>query len=178
MLKITLTEFADVSQIVIAIATLFLAAYIFIYQRERDKKSDHSTALLNEQNIRLQWFKELVIQPNVERINRFYDQLHTVKEMISSDNMQDTEKQNISAFIKKESADLRKAFIDLLLQLNPELGNKVMTNIDELIDGLIEAIFNDDLKLTRPTVFDKHVSSKIAYSKNSLIGLLFNYKGV
>jgi hypothetical protein len=178
MLNITLSEFADISQVVIAIASLALAAYIFIYQRRHDSASERATAVLNEQNIRLQWFKELVVQPSMNSINNFYANLHKVKVMIKSDYMQDHEKQDISEFIKKESSKLRKEFIDMLIQLNPKLGNTVMANIDSLIDGLTESIFNDDLKLTRDAVYDQHISSKISYSKNSLIALLFNYKGV
>lgn len=178
LLNISLSEFADLSQVVIAIAGFFLAGYVFIYQRGQDKVNERITAQLNEQNIRLQWFKELVVQPNVIHINKFYDQLQTVKDMITSDNMQDHEKQAISTFIKKESSDFRKAFVDLLIQLDSELGNKVMENIDGLIDGLTESIFNDDLKLTRPTVYEKCISSKISYSKNSLVGLLYQFKGM
>ena len=64
----SLSDIADLSQVIIAIANLFLAGYILIYQIRKDRKTDNETARLNEQNIKLQWFKELIVQPNIDII--------------------------------------------------------------------------------------------------------------
>ena len=53
-----------------------------------------------------------------------------------------------------------------------------LQNIDELVDSITNAIFNDELKLNKSNVYDKNIGSKISYSKNNLISLLYNYKGI
>lgn len=177
-IQFTLSDVADLSQVVIAVANLGLAFYIFIYQKNKDKNAELQTALLHEQNIKLQWFKELVLQPNLNGINRFYDQLFTVPSRFSSNDMDYEERLVINNFIKQELAILRKSFVDLLIQVDKKLAEEILANLDGLIDDLTETIFNEELKLKNSIVCEKHINSKISYSKNSLMGLLYNYKGV
>ena len=80
----SLPDIADISQVIIAIANLFLAGYVLIYQIRKDKKIDNQTARLNEKNIKLQLFKELIVQPNMDTISVFYSNLHTIKSKINS----------------------------------------------------------------------------------------------
>ena len=176
--SLTLSEFADVAQVAIAIANIFLAGYIFLYQRKKDNEQQFQTALLNEQNIKLQWFKELVVQPNLPIINNFYLHLNTLKEKITSNDLTETDKEAINFFVKEELSIIRKTFVDALLQIDKSFSEKVLTNLDELVDGITDAIFNDELKLAIPHIYEKHVGTKISYSHNNLIALLYNYKGV
>ena len=175
---VTLKDVADISQVVVGISSLFLAGYVFIYQRQKDKKNDFQTALLHEQNIKLQWFKELVVQPNLGTINQFYTNLHSIKEKITSDNMSLPEREDMNNYIKSELSAIRKTFIDILLQVDNKFGALILKNLDDLVDELTEAIFNDELKLKHPAVCEKHLTNKISYSKNSFLALLYNYKGL
>ncbi len=174
----TISALSDWAQVFIAIANLILAFYLLIYQRERDTKNENSTALLNEQNIKLQWFKELIVQPNMTEIILFYSNLHTIDSKINSNDLTDEEKQNINEFVKLELSKLRKSFVDGLFLIDKEFAQQLMSNLDELIDGITNVIFNDELKLKNPTVYEKNIGSKISVSKNKVIAQLFNYKGI
>jgi hypothetical protein len=176
--NLSLSDFSDIAQVVIAGINLFLAAYIIIYQIQKDKKSDNDTARLNEQNIKLQWYKELIVQPNIGVINTFYDNLALIKEKITSNDLDEQQKESINEFVKTELSKIRKSFVDVLLQIDKPFADKVLENLDELVDGITNSIFDQELKLKLPAVYDKNIGSKISYSKNKLLALLYNYKGV
>lgn len=177
-MQMSLSNFADLAQVIIAVVNLSLAGYIFLYQRKKDQKEEVQTALLNEQNIKLQWFKELIVQPNLKGIESFYTNLEGIKERISSNDLSVEEKETINNFVKQHLSSLRKTFIDILLQVDKPFSDKVLQNLDELVDNITNAIFNDELKLASPQVYEKHIGSKIAYSRNLLIALIYNYKGL
>lgn len=174
----SLSDFSDLSQVIIASANLFLAAYLLLYQLRKDKKTDSETARLNEQNIKLQWFKELVIQPNIPAINSFYSNLSTIKSLLTTDDISISQKEQINDFIKNEMSTLRKVVVDVMLGIDKPFYDELLENIDELTDDLTNSIFNDDLKLNRESVYEKQIGSKISYSKNKLIAQLYNYKGI
>jgi len=174
----SLSDFSDLSQIIIAVANLFLAGYVLLYQIRKDKRTELDAAHSNEQNIKLQWIKELIVQPNIPFINHFYERLHSIKEKITTDNLTTEERETINNMIKQELSLFRKTFIDVLLQIDKAFAFQVLKNLDQLIDDITEAIFNDELKLSKLPVYEKHIGSKIAYSKNNLIALLYNYKGL
>lgn len=174
----SLSDISDLSQIIIAIANLFLAGYVIIYQIRKDRKTDNETARINEQNIKLQWFKELIVQPNMDTIALFYSNLHTIKDKINSNDLKIAEKEDINNFVKAELVKLRKSFVDVLQLVDKKFADQLLKNLDELIDGITNAIFDDELKLKNPSVYEKNIGSKISYSKNNLISQLYNYKGL
>lgn len=174
----SLSDMADWSQVLIALVNLFLAGYVIFYQIKKDKKSENDTAKLNEQNIKLQWFKELVVQPNMKEIIEFYHNLNTIDSKINSNDLTDEEKEDINEFVKSELSKLRKSFVDVLFLIDKNFAEQLMTNLDELIDGITNSIFNDELKLKNPVVYEKNIGSKISISKNKVLAQLYNYKGI
>ena len=84
----------------------------------------------------------------------------------------------MNEFAKYELSKIRKSFVDVLLHVDKPFADKVLANLDELVDGITNSIFEEELKLKLPSVYDKSIGSKISYSKNKLLALLYNYKGV
>lgn len=109
---------------------------------------------------------------------RIRTRVSSIKDKITNDNLSDPEKEELNQFVKNELAALRKSFIDVLLRVDAAFGKDVKNNLDGLVDGITEAIFNDELKLSRAGVYEKHIGSKISYSRNTLIAQLYNYKGI
>jgi hypothetical protein len=162
----TITIITTISQVIIALSNLLLACYIFFYQRTKDRNA-----------VELQWFKELLIEPNIERINDFYFNLHDTVSPIRETSISVNELQEINTNIKKELSDLKKSFIDMLMLVDRNFGKKIETNVETLIDNLTTAIFNEELKLNHPNVFNKEFTTIINYSKNNLFALIYGYKG-
>ena len=175
--NLTISDLSGIANIVIAIISLLLACYIFIYQRGKDKNDKDEIAKLQEQNIRLQWFKELIIQPHLSEINHFYSQLHSIESKFSEAPISEELSINLNAFIKLEHSKLRRSFYDVILAVNPAVHLEIKNNLDTLIDKITNAIFNMDLNLNDKATFDKEIGSIISYSYNDLISKIYNYKG-
>ena len=73
---------------------------------------------------------------------------------------------------------MRKSFVDVLQLVDKRFAEQLLKNLDELVDGITNAIFNDELKLKVSSVYEKNIGSKISYSKNNLISQIYNYKGL
>ncbi len=172
-----ISEISDIANIVIAIISLALAFYIFVYQRDKDSKDKREALNLQEQSIRLQWFKELIIQPHLVEIETFYSHLHSIESRFTPAGITDEQKIEVINFIKDERSKVRKTFGDILINVNPELYNHIKTNLDNLIDKITNIIFDDGLNLHHKPTFDKEIGSLISYSHNDLISKIYNYKG-
>ena len=184
-----MSDFADIANIIIAAISSLLAAYIFIYQRGKDKtdkeesqQKDHDDKVealnLQEQNIRLQWFKELIIQPHLNEINNFYTALHSIESNFTNGTNSDDLKIEISEFVKGEGVKLRKSFGDILRTVTPQLHSDIKSNLDTLIDNIVNKIFDSAINLKDRVIFYREVGSLISYSHNDLISKIYNYKGI
>ena len=150
------SDFADIANIIIAIVYLFLAGYIFIYQRAKDKNDNikqlqneidakKESISLQEQNIRLQWFKELIIQPHIAEINSFYKNLYSIEAMLNVTPFSDDLNIDISEYVKAKGAEFRKSFIDILLSVSPIVHSDIKNNIDDLVDKITTKIIDAEL---------------------------------
>lgn len=187
--RLSLSDYSDISNVVIAALGLLLTAYVFLYQRGKDKRDaaaqqqkEHDdrieATMLQEQNIRLQWFKELVVQPHLPDINRFYAKLHDIDQLIVENPLSENRRQQISELVKQEQAMLRKKFVDVLRGVNTQLYNDVIANLDTLIGAITITLFDDGFNLTHKPTFEREIGSKITYSRNDLIRLIYSYKGL
>ena len=183
------SDIADIANIIIAIVNLFLAGYIFIYQRAKDKNDNinqlkneidakKEAISLQEQNIRLQWFKELIIQPHIVEINLFYTNLYSIEAMLKVNSISDDLKIDTSEFVKANGAALRKSFIDILLSVSPIVHFDIKNNIDDLVDKITSKIIDAELNLSDKRTFDREIGTLISYSHNDLISKIYNYKGI
>jgi hypothetical protein len=161
-----LTIAKDIATIVIALANLILASYVFYFQRKK-----------NRNDIKLQWFKELIIEPNMPNIDKFYNNLSGLRVRIVVPLLGEDEKRVINDSIKLEAQELRKSYITLLMMFDSKLGTKSKDNIDELVDNITNALFNDELRLSHPNVYDREIGQKILVSKTNLLSYIYNYYG-
>lgn len=179
---------SDIANILIACANVLLAGYVFIYQKNKDiddklsqKEKDQADKLYvlknQEQNIRLLWFKELIVQPHLAGIITFYKNMHGLEAKLSN-TITDEIKHEISQFIKHECSSLRKSFIDILRTVDPKLHSAIQNNIDTLLDHITNKLFDPGLNLNDRPTYEREVGSKISYSHNDLISKLYSYKGV
>jgi hypothetical protein len=174
---LSLSDVSDMSQIVIAVANLFLVVYIFIYTRQKDQDDILRNLKLQEQNTNLQWFKELIIQPHFPAVLSFYDQITLIAEGLLVKGIDDSTKITIADNIKESQAKIRKSFVDILRVVDPKLELRVKTNLDTLIGDLTIAIFDKEINLEHGLAFEKEIINKIIYSKNDLISIIYGFNG-
>ena len=73
----------SLANIIIASLTLILGWYVFIYQRKKDNENKVETEQLHRKNIKLQWFKEIIVQPKLQLLFDFFDALQELKSMLN-----------------------------------------------------------------------------------------------
>lgn len=184
-----ISDIADFSNIIIAAVNLVLAGYIFIYQKDKDKSellaqsqkeidAKQESLKLQEQNIKLLWFKELIVQPHINDIKDFFKCLYSIEQKLNVSPISDDLKIEVSEFVKSQGVNLRKSFIDVLLTVNPDLHSDIKKNIDGLIDEITTKIIDAGLNLNDKPTFDREIGTLISYSHNDLISRLYSYKGV
>lgn len=173
-----LSDFADLSQVIIAVINLFLAFYLLVYEKRKDSKNDNQASLLNKQNIRLQWFKDLIIQPNISKVNDFYDNLFLLKNRVQVTTFTQSEKIVVNNEVKDGMASLRKSFIDIITPIDRPLSNDLLANVDDLVDKITEALFNTSINLCVDSEYERHIENRISNSKNTFIAKLFSYEGL
>ena len=172
-----LSTFSDIANIVIAVVNLFLAGYIFIYQREKDKRDEASSSRLHDQDIKLQWFRDLIIGPHLRYVTSFYESVSSVSEQLTRTGLTNEEKIVISQSIKAEQAKLRKSFVEAVRSVHPKLGEMAYSNLDKLVDDLTETIFKEGIDLSDRKIFEKEIESRIFSSRNQLMSQIYNFKG-
>lgn len=174
--QINCENLADWANVIIAICSIILAGYVFIYQRRKDNTNTLETQQQIEQNIKLRWFKELIIQPNLGDLENFFETLHTLCPRFRTSN--DEEKMKVDEELKKEFSKIRRKLIDILLSVDSNLHTKVLSNHDDLLDHIVNTIYDSNYNLLDDQIYNEQIENKILTSKNRLIGLIYNYKGI
>lgn len=162
----TLDNIEKISNIIIALLTLILGYYVFIYQRHKDKIDRKS-----------QWLKDLIIEPKLATVDEFYSNISKLKSKINTNELTDEEKINIINDIKFQSSNFRKNFLTYLQFLAPALYEKLQINIDILTDELTDVISNDELKLCNEKTFEREITNRISNSQSYILQQLFEYQG-
>lgn len=158
-------DFSNLMDVILGLLTLFLTFYIFVIQKRYDSL-----------NTKFEWFKNLVIQPKLQDIYTFYDNIYAIKIRLNNQNIDDTAKIETIRVIKQEYQRLRKSFVGMLELTAPTLHSKTLENLDSLIDGITEVIDDDSLDFSDAETYSKHIDSKIELSYNSLFSLIYNHK--
>ncbi|HAK77402.1 MAG TPA: hypothetical protein DCR35_05180 [Runella sp.] len=172
-----LSDAADWANVLVAAFAFFFSIYTYHSQRKKDRENNLETQKQQEKNIRLQWYKDVVISPRVDKLNHFFNQLHTLRNQITTPDLDNDTKIELIDFCKNELSSLRKEFIDFILPINAVLYEKIKQELDNLIDSLTQTIDNDTLKLNNPVVYEAHINSHIVKTYTNVFTFVFSYEG-
>lgn len=176
-LCISLSDFADLSQVIIAIANLWLVFYTLTYTQGKDKKELLRNIAVQDQSVKLQWFKDLIVGPGLPKLLAFYDDITIYSEPLANASVSTAEKIHISDSIKKAGAVVRRSFVNLFRVVDVQLETKIANNLDNLIDAIVEATFNTEIDLSDVRTFEINIANKIQQSKTEIISLIYSFKG-
>lgn len=161
----------------IPLLNLLIVIYIFSYTKKKDTRELKRVLTLENQKITLQWFKELILQPNLSSVIMFYEKVDIISKGLLTKNLGESEKIEITDQIKSEASKIRKSFINLLQITNSGIDKQIGTNIDNLVDHITETVFNDGINLEHPPEHEKQITNHIIKSKTDLMSLLYSFKG-
>ena len=134
---LSLSDAADIANVIVAILAFVFSMYSFWIQRKRDRKNyeeanerqiqsekDAAEKLsqskieaekLRIQAIQLQWYKDLVISPNIEHLDEFYETLHEIRTGIEIPDLDSGSKIEIIDKVKAAHRQIRKTLVDSIL---------------------------------------------------------------
>lgn len=162
----TLDTLVKVANVIVGATTLLLGFYVFVYQRKKEKKDR-----------KIQWLKDLIIEPRIELITNFFDEVSSIKNQIKSNDLNEEEKIEVLNEVKKSASNFRKDFLMLIQPLTPNLFDEIQNSIDTLTDNITNAIGNDELKLCNDKTFNREIGDKIQKSYRFILQTIFEYDG-
>lgn len=172
-----LSVFSDVANVIIALLSLCFGVYIFYHQKIKADSEEQKSDQLLQESIKLQWFKEIIIQPNLGKLYGYFSSLYLLRSKISTLGLNDESRVELIKFIKEESADFRKTFISTLHIASPALNRDAQSIIDTLSDSITNILDDEDINLMDSKTFDDEIGDLIQRARNSFVGLIFNFKG-
>ena len=133
--------------------------------------------LVQEFNRNIDFYKELIIKPNVPLFFNFIDSIERISLNLNKPNSTIEQKQQIKEDLDDEFSKLRKKFIDNIGAVDVSLQNSTQKLCDDLQDYFAETIFDDTIDLTQKALFDDSFLSRLEYFKTDLLKQLFKYRG-
>ncbi len=174
---LSLSEVADFANVVIAFLAFGFSMYSFWIQKERDRQNVKEAEDVRLQSIQLQWYKDLVISPNIQHLDCFYETLHEIRTGIVSPDLSSESKTELIERVKEAQRQIRKTLVDSILPISIGLHDNVLDNLDQLIDQITNTLDNDTLKLSNPTVNDTELGKPIWDSKKDILTIVYGYRG-
>ena len=164
-----LSDVSDLAQVFIALINIFLVIYIFRFEIKKTKNAKADEEIKNITSVRLQGFKDFIITPNFIHLQDFFNNLLTLKQKITSSQIDDMLSIELNNFIKSEVSKFRVNFNDAILNVNRNLFDTIKSKIEVLSDNLVTVISDSNLDLTDADLFATHIASQINYTKNEKI---------
>lgn len=125
----------------------------------------------------MQWYKDLVISPNIVELTNFYETLHEIRNSIFAPDLDSESKIELIDKVKAAQRQIRKTLVDSILPISLILHDDVLSNLDQLVDKLTDTLDNDKLKLSNPEVNDTEIGQPIRDSKKDILTIIYGYRG-
>lgn len=144
----------------------------FVYQL-------HKTRIANKKNLRSKWYLEVIVEPNMEMINKFYQDIivecdKAVSDLFSNfdNNVGAKELKDkvacVKRFIKNEIKSSLDHFTILLKASEPQVATKINNQLDSLVDTVTEAIDEYENFKDKPSS-----KSQILDNKQKFVAILY-----
>jgi len=140
--------------------------------RQRGRNIQRQRKVLKQQMV-----EKLIMQDGRQVIKDFYDSLDSLKGRVMIANISIAEKEQVNDLYKEKFSNFRKSFVDGLLAVDKRFGRDVLKTMDELLNVITDAIFDNNEQLNVPEKYEKSIGSRIQDSKGKLIKLLCSYEG-
>ncbi len=163
----TPSDAADLAQVIIAIANIMLAIFLFLRQVIKDGD-----------DIKLNWFKELVIQPNIDEIKNYFIALHKIQDTIVPSPIDDAERQEIENTLWSERDKINRSFITVLNGIDPKFADNCRDEITKVTKEIIKVLINrNELKINEIKNYENYIGEKIKDLHSYIIASIYKYKG-
>lgn len=129
-------KLGDVANITLAVVTVALSIYVFVYQRKKDKK-DHAT-IINQMksSIRLEMYKLLIVEPNVNNIHDFFQNVNRAFQILNNVSITQGLINAAQSSMDTHCNDFEENFLELLDGVDKNFYNKMLGLLDKFRDEI------------------------------------------
>lgn len=145
-------------------------------QKEKDRLANLKVEELRQQTIRLEWYRDIV-RGQLEFVYSTFEELYRQRETIRTSDLTEEEKSHLSEAYKKAVAKLRNGFLERILFVHKPTYDTLKAELNKLTDDLVVAIFDDELKLSKDTVYEREIGSRIRRCQQQFFKTLYAYRG-
>ena len=165
-----LLQLIPIAALIISSISISFTIYSFKYKDWKENQD-------KEKKQRIEWFKSLILDYNLEHFYAFFDNVEIELKKLQTGEILDEEKKKINDAVKDHQKVLRLKFIDILIAVDQSLYESTMNEIDDLVDHFTESIFNGGINLNHQPMFEEIVSKRISMTRTQVIKSFFNYYG-
>jgi hypothetical protein len=166
----TIQNFYYVATIVIALVNIALVFYIFFRNNKKE-------IILQESTRKINLLKTLVLDYNMSKFYEYFKNLIIETQEFNRNNTTVEQKKASNDNIVDLTACFRRDFIVLFIAIDKSLYDKILIEIDSLIDSLTETLFDEGINLSHKPKFDELIVRRLNDSKIKILNVLFSYSG-
>ena len=159
-----------IATVTIALVNVSLVIYMFVKNRNRDVFSKEKSRKLN-------LLKTLVLDYCMHSFYDFYRDIDNEVENLKNKDIDNEIKKKINEKLLFYGKILEQKFTDLFIGINPNLHERIKQEIDNLLDGFTENIFDENINIYTQENFSRLITNRIIDSKTQIIKILFGYSG-
>jgi len=145
-------------------------------QKEKDRLARLEVEQLRQQTIRLEWYRDCV-RTQIDLVHQAFGKLYSFKVSIQTPDLSEEEKDNLSRVYKETLSELRNSFLEQILFIHRPTYETLKTELNNLTDYLVIAIFNDELKLSNSSVYEREIGRIIRECQQRFFETLYTYRG-
>ena len=157
---------SDTIAIVGVVLTIFLIMYTLIY---------------NRRTLRLQWFRELILEPNKKPIEEFYKDMYALDlefNKIKAHVLTDDKRAELIQDIMNKVTDINRLFTSILVVANVRLADRVTSNWEGLGEDLAKVIYSHNIAdLKEKNFYRENIEETIDRSRRQYINTIYSYRG-
>lgn len=171
LFNLTASEFTGFASIILGIINIGVVLYIFNSNRKKLNQDREHDEKRNKNSF---WYREVVLQPNIDFINQFFNDLKDIMQKLSDSNDDDYYLEQFIKF-KELSSKLNDQFIELLKVIDEDLSGNIYLYVEELEDEFVE-ISMQFLEEQNKSDYLKSSTSILMEKRNLIFSELYSFE--
>ena len=150
---------------VIALVNIGLTIYIYTQNRK-------DSSIIENCKRRFELMQILILNHNMNKLYDFYDEI-TAECLRLQNTSEDQGKKDINSVLLEKAKRFRHNFISLFNVIDPQLYKSLLSIIDNLVDNITNAIFDDGINLKHAPKYDEVISQRISKNRVDFLSTIY-----
>ena len=149
-----LDTLCKIATVIIAAVNIIFAVFVFRKNRKRELT------------------RALVLDYSIKHFYQYFEDID--KELIQLKDRNTTQegKRDIEKKLQSYGRSFEQKFIDLFLQIKPEMYKSIKNKIDDMNGTIVEAMFNEGINLYIESQYNERIATPVIVTKSELLKLL------